>query len=52
MEHLLGFSASHSEKVNVPRLDSLALHVVVDNTVGYGVVSLDGCLAQRVAHLD
>ena len=51
-EHLLGFSTSETEKAHVPRLASLALHVIVANTVRCGVVSLDVCLALRVAHLD
>ena len=31
--HLLGFLASHAEEAHVPRLASLALHVLVTDTV-------------------
>ena len=51
-EHLLGLSASWPEKTHVPGFALLELHVVVDNTVGCGVIGLDGCLSLRVAHLD
>ena len=51
-EHLLGFSTSETEKAHVPRLASLSLRVFVTYTVRSGVVSLDGCLALRMAHLN
>ena len=51
-EHLLRFFTSHPIKAHVPRLASLALHVIVTYTMRSGVVSLDGRLPLRMAHLN
>ena len=50
-EHFLRFFTSHPIKAHVPRLSSLALHVVVTYTMRSGVVSLDGRLSLRTAYL-
>ena len=51
-EHFLRFFTSHPIKAHVPRLASLALHVIVAYTMRSGVVSLDICLSLRMAHLN
>ena len=51
-EHFLRFFTSHPIKAHVSRLASLALHVVVEHTVGYGIIGLKGYLALGVTHLD
>ena len=51
-KHFLRFLASHPEEAHVPRLASLALHVLVIDTVRCGVIRLDGCLPLQMAHLN
>ena len=51
-EHFLRFFASHPIKAHVPRLASLALHVIITYTMGSGVVRLDERLPLRMAHLN
>ena len=51
-EHLLIFFTSHPIEAHVPRLASLALHVIVTYTSRSGVVSLDGRLPSRMARLN
>ena len=51
-EHFLRFFTSHPIKAHVPRLASLTVHVIVTYTMRSGVVSLDGRLSLRMAHLN
>ena len=51
-QHLLRFLASHPKEAHVPRVVSVALHVIVTYTMHSGGVRLDGCLALRMAHLN
>ena len=51
-EHFLRFFTSYPVKAHVPRLASLALHVIVTYIMHSGVVSLDGRLPLWMSHLN
>ena len=51
-EHFLRFFTSHPTKAHVPRIASIALHVIVTYTMRSGVVSLGGRLSFWMAHLN
>ena len=51
-EIVLRFFASHPIEAHVPRLASLALHVIITYTMRSGVVRLGGYLALRMAHMN
>ena len=50
-EYFVRFFASHPIEAHVPRLASLALHIIITYTIGSGVVRLDGRLPLRMTHL-